>query len=1128
MSVSQSPVPPVIDLANSPSNSPSLIPASSAATATSDAESSAASQSSTPTTAPTSVSHHEDTAQAAELRKEIISMLLPNIVSVGGRVSEKHQRQLPKINPGDPAFSYSRQLPVTLLYDERGLKIYDRLINEAGDYYLFNAELQILRDHSPEIVRRMLAPQKHHQREPQNDQDDRNHLPPQHNDASSAQEKDVWGSSRVGTHNDGVNGQHSLRSSALADLSSATPGGSATSTNTLTANSAAPAVVELGAGSLRKTVHLLRAFGQVWGTEIHGDNNQNNSNNKTFDALKYYALDLSRAELDRTLGELVQQEQGVERVARDGKVESHLYNGALSVNGIWGDYNQGLKFIGNNGLAPAKTADPDAPQTEGKRIFLWLGSSIGNFSPRSGAAGFLRDALCGGNDADGKPAMRPGDYLLIGLDRRNEPSLVARAYHDSLGITEEFILNGLEHADRVLRAGTELDGDAHAGSVIDVGKFAYHDRYAEPEGRHESYYRSLERQVIRIPPLIPDDADVLEGLNSATQTPAATSQNERSEWTEVVLDKDELIHVEVSIKYSPAERAALFQAAGLREVQSWTDNSGRYDVVLVERPPFVFGATDTLPKETLLDVLALPNASADGEASQEQEQKQASKTAAETNPYGLPTWAEWEKTWQAWDTVTLGMIPREMLFEKPIDLRHICLFYLGHIPAFLDIQLSRYLQEPDTNKWFSCIFERGIDPQMDDPSQCHSHSEVPTKKEDWPTLEAILDYKERVVARLRSIYDGIAEGKTLGNTGTSLTKRTARLLWMVKEHQELHMETLLYMLVQSPSTLPPPGFTTPDFAALAASWDATDARIGGAKARQALVKFETVEDVLLGHDDNDKADNQVVIDPAVSTRRAGETEDAWIARLNKALGDPEFGWDNETPARKVPTGKYSIRATPITNEEYLDFFNSLKSSEARVAALPPSWALAGGVKQAERALRATDVSVRSVYGAIPFAQSHLWPVQASGAQLAQFAASVGGRLPTQAELLRFWDHERVQLSQRPESRAWNTAAILAGKNVGLKNWHPVPAVPTDASEGRVPHNGGVFEWTSTEFANYDGFSPSELYPAYSVDFFDGKHRVVLGGSWATTPVIASRRSFTNEYQEPYGMIFGGARVAFDL
>jgi hypothetical protein len=30
-------------------------------------------------------------------------------------------------------------------------------------------------------------------------------------------------------------------------------------------------------------------------------------------------------------------------------------------------------------------------------------------------------------------------------------------------------------------------------------------------------------------------------------------------------------------------------------------------------------------------------------------------------------------------SITLDMIPKEMLHQKPIDLRHICLFYLGHM-----------------------------------------------------------------------------------------------------------------------------------------------------------------------------------------------------------------------------------------------------------------------------------------------------------------------------------------------------------------------------------------------------------------------------------------------------------------
>lgn len=58
---------------------------------------------------------------------------------------------------------------------------------------------------------------------------------------------------------------------------------------------------------------------------------------------------------------------------------------------------------------------------------------------------------------------------------------------------------------------------------------------------------------------------------------------------------------------------------------------------------------------------------------------------------------------------------------------------------------------------------------------------------------------------------------------------------------------------------------------------------------------------------------------------------------------------------------------------------------------------------------------------------------------------------------------------------------------------PRPTLTKTDHCGRVlpGHNGGVWEWTSTPFAGYEGFEPSELYPGYSGDFFDNKHYVVV-------------------------------------
>ena len=48
--------------------------------------------------------------------------------------------------------------------------------------------------------------------------------------------------------------------------------------------------------------------------------------------------------------------------------------------------------------------------------------------------------------------------------------------------------------------------------------------------------------------------------------------------------------------------------------------------------------------------------------------------------------------------------------------------------------------------------------------------------------------------------------------------------------------------------------------------------------------------------------------------------------------------------------------------------------------------------------------------------------------------------------------------------------------------------------------------TSTVLEEHDGFSAMPLYPGYTADFFDGKHNIVLGGSWATHSRIAGRKS----------------------
>jgi len=297
---------------------------------------------------------------------------------------------------------------------------------------------------------------------------------------------------------------------------------------------------------------------------------------------------------------------------------------------------------------------------------------------------------------------------------------------------------------------------------------------------------------------------------------------------------------------------------------------------------------------------------------------------------------------------------------------------------------------------------------------------------------------------------------------------------MTFEHEALHAETLLYMLLQraGSGTVPPPGFAVPEWKSLAASWKSLPSL-----EEDTVVLGPAVVDI--GHDDPENDD---------------ELEENKLKVENH-----EFGWDNEHPRRQVEVGEFRISWRPVTNGQFYNVFKINRS----MFQIPASW-----IEEDD------EIRVRTLYGPVPLEIAENWPVIASYNDLSTYATVKGGRIPTEPELRLF--HDKFE------------SGYEGGANIGFRNWHPVPATSGGKQNGQKGHNGGVWEWTSTEFDKYDGFAPSKLYPGYSMDFFDGAHQVVLGGSYATIPRIAERKSVRNWYQRNYPYPWVGARVAYDV
>jgi iron(II)-dependent oxidoreductase len=227
-----------------------------------------------------------------------------------------------------------------------------------------------------------------------------------------------------------------------------------------------------------------------------------------------------------------------------------------------------------------------------------------------------------------------------------------------------------------------------------------------------------------------------------------------------------------------------------------------------------------------------------------------------------------------------------------------------------------------------------------------------------------------------------------------------------------------------------------------------------------------------------------------------------------------FAYDNERPAHTVHVADFYIDTAPVTNGQYLAFVEAGGYDE------PRWWSAAGWGQRLEADLEAPQFWSREGRGA--------WSVERYGQQVdlpldepvqhvcwyeaEAYARFAGKRLPTEAE----WEKAA-------------TGASAAAANVGQRHFGPAPAgaYPDGASRyGAEQMLGDVWEWTSSDFAAYPGFATFP-YKEYSEVFYGSDYKVLRGGSWATSPLVA-RTTFRNWDFPIRRQIFAGFRCARDV
>jgi ergothioneine biosynthesis protein EgtB len=405
------------------------------------------------------------------------------------------------------------------------------------------------------------------------------------------------------------------------------------------------------------------------------------------------------------------------------------------------------------------------------------------------------------------------------------------------------------------------------------------------------------------------------------------------------------------------------------------------------------------------------------------------------------------------------MLTPEAYASRPILLRHPLVFYDGHLDAFL---FNLVLKGALGQPSFNPAFD-ALFARGIDPETAAQTAHV----EAWPDRAEIARYKADVAERLFAALRDPASYERDGLKG-------GELFFMGLEHELMHQETLTYLLHQLPRDAKrrPAGVPAPRY-----------------DAPPAAVRLDIP---------------------------------AGTALLGARAGEFPFTWDNERPAIELAVPAFGAEATLVTNADYLAFVED-GGYENRACWDEDAWAwrTAHDVRHPAFWRRGGDGWLwRGFFEDHPLPPA--WPVHVTHAEARAYARWAGKALPTEAE----W--HRLALGDRQDAPyPWgDEPPTSAHGNFGFSQWGPTPvgAYPLGQSPlGAHDVAGNVWEWTSTPFAPFDGFEAHPAYAGYSADFFDGKHFVMKGGSWATDPQLL-RRSFRNWFYGHYPYMYAGFRL----
>jgi iron(II)-dependent oxidoreductase len=241
-----------------------------------------------------------------------------------------------------------------------------------------------------------------------------------------------------------------------------------------------------------------------------------------------------------------------------------------------------------------------------------------------------------------------------------------------------------------------------------------------------------------------------------------------------------------------------------------------------------------------------------------------------------------------------------------------------------------------------------------------------------------------------------------------------------------------------------------------------------------------------------------------------------------------FAYDNERPRHRTDVRAYLIGRTPITNASYLTFVEG-GGYQRREWWSDEGWAWKEEYDITRPAGWTADLeSEWRLESYQPLDPDHP-VVHVSWFEADAFARAHGARLPTEIEWEKAatWDQETATGRVYPWGSEPLTPALHANVDHTATGPERVGRHPDASSPfGLEDLIGDVWEWTSSDFTGYAGFT-AYPYREYSEVFFGSAYKVLRGGSWATRARTITP-TFRNWDYPLRRQIFAGFRIAKEV